>query len=472
MLVCIDTHASVRILQVVMPPALCTYPFFKPCQHLGCETKIQCDNSTQVRLSKFCVAHRYSSRVGKPKYEYPYDKPCESCGKLFQCFTSTQVAIKRFCELHGRRQAKKKPIYKEQAQNSGYSVAYESMLTETTCVDCEVKCRHPRQWLKRGGVPRCKPCGTLERSRRCRAEADPANTVEVSCVICKHVFTRVMARIRRANPKNPVTCSRHCFSEAAHAGLIKTRNPRTQQPDEFSYGPTWKRQRTLAKQRDNYTCQNCGIHQYQSKRSLHVHHIVRFYDFADASEAHALSNLTTLCPGCHRRADKVQHDAIKAAGRTLGRTKPRPVNQSRVRQYTKFAELVCILARNWKSIPGSSDIDGENSRGIDAAIRAAARLDIKRSRGLDKVGDRCQVKSMVTANAEVEACCWQFTLEGQKLPDTRTWKELLASGDNKHIVTATRTHYYDWDTFDETDCVVIYAGRNGNRRATKREWHV
>lgn len=50
------------------------------------------------------------------------------------------------------------------------------------------------------------------------------------------------------------------------------------------------------KERDNYTCQVCGLH---DNDILEVDHIVPVS--VDISLKYEKSNLTTLCPNCHRR---------------------------------------------------------------------------------------------------------------------------------------------------------------------------
>jgi 5-methylcytosine-specific restriction endonuclease McrA len=63
----------------------------------------------------------------------------------------------------------------------------------------------------------------------------------------------------------------------------------------------WKKhgdeQKKLAKERDNFTCQKCGVE--ARGKSGHVHHIVAERCFDDPHLAHDLSNLVTLCSQCH-----------------------------------------------------------------------------------------------------------------------------------------------------------------------------
>jgi DEAD/DEAH box helicase domain-containing protein len=71
--------------------------------------------------------------------------------------------------------------------------------------------------------------------------------------------------------------------------------------DPNNYGPTWKTQRDLARARDGFMCQVCGIP--ESGTPHHVHHIKPFRVFDTATDANTLNNLTTLCPSCHKRVE-------------------------------------------------------------------------------------------------------------------------------------------------------------------------
>ncbi len=71
--------------------------------------------------------------------------------------------------------------------------------------------------------------------------------------------------------------------------------------DPNDYGPNWRQQRELARQRDRYRCQVCGIE--ETDRAHHVHHKTPFRLFASYEQANQLNNLITVCPSCHRRIE-------------------------------------------------------------------------------------------------------------------------------------------------------------------------
>ncbi len=71
--------------------------------------------------------------------------------------------------------------------------------------------------------------------------------------------------------------------------------------DPNDYGPNWPRQRKLARTRDQYRCQMCGMP--EQGREHDVHHKIPFRTFASYEQANQLANLITLCRSCHRRAE-------------------------------------------------------------------------------------------------------------------------------------------------------------------------
>lgn len=97
-----------------------------------------------------------------------------------------------------------------------------------------------------------------------------------------------------------------------------------------SRGPDWPRQRDLTRQRDGYLCRWCGAPE-RPGRQHHVHHVVPFREFRwvpgeneNYRQANRLSNLITLCPSCHRRAEEgvAVQSTLAGLGRVLGHLVP------------------------------------------------------------------------------------------------------------------------------------------------------
>jgi DEAD/DEAH box helicase domain-containing protein len=71
--------------------------------------------------------------------------------------------------------------------------------------------------------------------------------------------------------------------------------------DPNAYGPNWEQQRRRARERDRFRCQVCGAP--EQGRAHDVHHKTPFRTLAGYLQANQLSNLITLCPACHQRAE-------------------------------------------------------------------------------------------------------------------------------------------------------------------------
>ncbi len=90
------------------------------------------------------------------------------------------------------------------------------------------------------------------------------------------------------------------LSEAAETSL---RNSGKWNSSPNDYGPDWKLIRDKVLTRDQYTCAICG--EMPSSSGLHVHHKTPLRSFHTLQEANQLSNLISLCPRCHQRAESV-----------------------------------------------------------------------------------------------------------------------------------------------------------------------
>lgn len=65
------------------------------------------------------------------------------------------------------------------------------------------------------------------------------------------------------------------------------------------YGDDWSKVRMLIYERDNFTCQDCGLKMTNKTGAHDVHHKIPFLETFDNS----LNNLTTLCRSCHMKAE-------------------------------------------------------------------------------------------------------------------------------------------------------------------------
>ena len=79
-------------------------------------------------------------------------------------------------------------------------------------------------------------------------------------------------------------------------------------------GGNWGAQAARARERDAYRCTKCGVREESLGRQLDVHHVVPFRLFPSADQANRLSNLTSLCPSCHKSLEVDGHSRYPLFG--------------------------------------------------------------------------------------------------------------------------------------------------------------
>ena len=131
----------------------------------------------------------------------------------------------------------------------------------------------------------------------------------LECSYCKNTVVKKRSTIRALN-----FCGKECMSKYyVETGMFTGENSGTWNGGKINYyGPNWHSQRRKARERDNYTCQDCGIHEKDYGQELSVHHIKPFKEFnGDWKNANKLSNLISLCEyPCHRKRHSKMVDDI------------------------------------------------------------------------------------------------------------------------------------------------------------------
>ncbi len=97
--------------------------------------------------------------------------------------------------------------------------------------------------------------------------------------------------------------SEELTEDLQRAGILQPR---------VDYGPDWPTQRDAARARDRHHCRRCGAPEREGRRH-DVHHVTPFHAFGyvpgtnDLHQlANRLDNLITLCPSCHRQAERAR----------------------------------------------------------------------------------------------------------------------------------------------------------------------
>lgn len=222
---------------------------------------------------------------------------------------------------------------------------------------CSRQCANKSRTLEKGNCPVCgKKLDRPEQkycSRKCYGKALTKDNVkrnnkgqilyECKCVVCGEKFKstyqhtktcsdKCLFKLREINSsgknnpnyKGPVTkkcaycgkefsypraeapkkyCSKHCQIWGSARNRRKENHWRFKGDPKRDRGPNWNEQKTKARRRDNYQCQNCGVHESELNELLSVHHIKPYREFDDWKEANKLDNLISLCRSCHAKIE-------------------------------------------------------------------------------------------------------------------------------------------------------------------------
>lgn len=104
-------------------------------------------------------------------------------------------------------------------------------------------------------------------------------------------------------------CSRECQSKwQSESGINTGKNSPLWKGGGRYYGPNWPQVRKEIRERDNQTCQNCGIEFDEYESGPAVHHIKKLRDFDTYKEANKRENLVSLCQSCHMELEELPVD--------------------------------------------------------------------------------------------------------------------------------------------------------------------
>lgn len=169
--------------------------------------------------------------------------------------------------------------------------------TTIKCSYCEIEFKRKKSRVKEG-VNFC--------SRECRGKHQMNREVR-QCANCGIDVKRKASDFKRVDDPNRdreyIYCSVKCMGEHYQSEKLFTgeNNEMWRGGGEYYYGENWRKQRRKARERDNYTCQHCGIKEEDNNKQLSVHHIKLFRSFnGDYISANKLDNLISLCEPCHR----------------------------------------------------------------------------------------------------------------------------------------------------------------------------
>jgi 5-methylcytosine-specific restriction endonuclease McrA len=261
------------------------------CNHCDAETEAYYVTHWKSDKRAFCD-YSCRSEYYRVSDHHTIQKNCTNCGIPFQLPVHKKdqqnVFCTKECGYEFRRLSEEELI--EDLQK-----AYERLPDETALVEIAAETGHY-------SGPYYRVFDSLHDAAEAAGLDIPYGRTTVECENCTNLFE---TRKKRARNDRRCFCNRECYLNWMRQGHLREDDER-RVPD---YGPSWESQRQAARERDNFTCQSCGMtkeeHLEQYKVRPHVHHISPWHQFDDHEERNRLQNLIVLCVDCHAKWEKM-----------------------------------------------------------------------------------------------------------------------------------------------------------------------
>jgi hypothetical protein len=233
-------------------------------------------------------------------------KNCKICKKPFEAVGRMARAV--YCSKECKGEDIARCHVKKNCPNCN-----ETFYADKRQTCCSTKCSN--EYTSKLIQKNCESCGTSfkvepsrENAKYCSQECfyevrKTGITHNCSCMNCGETFYKAPSLQEK---QKYVFCSRECMGEyyKKHK-LFAGKNNGNYINFEFErrkkyYGENWLGQRRIARERDGYVCQKCGISEEEYGQELSVHHIKPFILCENYIEANQLENLQSVCEPCHR----------------------------------------------------------------------------------------------------------------------------------------------------------------------------
>ena len=133
--------------------------------------------------------------------------------------------------------------------------------------------------------------------------------IDTACAWCGVAIKRKPWKFGTDKRKRHFCCPEH-RAEWTKRNIRGATSPTWKGGQLKYYGPNWREQRRLARERDAGKCRICGKTEKKIGKALDVHHITPFRSFGYIPEqnenylqANALNNLVCLCHSCHKKVE-------------------------------------------------------------------------------------------------------------------------------------------------------------------------
>lgn len=258
---------------------------------------VECDECG----SSFESQHGLDVHMGMRHPKVVNRRTCKDCGTEF--YSQTE---KQFCENCNPYAGKNNGNYKESSgkeetlcEECGVSFSYyPSEKKGLYCSDCQKE----RPWANRES--------NIERLHTVDSPAHIGNSRSIDCDWCGESIKRSESEIGENN-----FCCKQCQNNWLSEEFTGEGHPNWEDdyPTEANYGKGWRRVKIQALERDDYTCQKCGVDKEELGRNPSVHHIKPVETFEDEQDAHTVDNVVSLCPSCHREEEwKIKNGSVRS----------------------------------------------------------------------------------------------------------------------------------------------------------------
>lgn len=197
----------------------------------------------------------------------------------------------------------------------------EKQAATLKCEICGTEKRFEGYKVRRNKAFFCSmKCRNIWRSQTIQGENHPLwiGLVTLECANCKKQFQRKREKYRKNNDK--FFCTENCMFDYMTKQCGED-HPWYKQGGRYPlYGRNWRANRKKARERDNYTCQDCGTTETVLGKHLDVHHLISRAE----GGTNDLDNLISLCRSCHA---KREHTNARSYGTTLRKFRNRSLHQ-------------------------------------------------------------------------------------------------------------------------------------------------
>lgn len=272
---------------------------------------------------------------GNPSHELDYNQPVYALSLYMLQIELTLGWQKRLYNYGYRICLKCKKVFKAKRDRHRFCSAYcgsgrERILSDMECPVCNIifrphgkktkycsrKCSM-KDISKKGIIRKCGYCSkelyvmqfeikkTNYCSKECCGKSMRKEKVELKCEWCGSIYYALESYLKLRISK---FCSIKCqgLNQRTKTGAKSPswQGGKSSENHKLRAGTTWKEWRTKVFERDNYTCQDCGIR----GGILEPHHLNRFAYYKELR--FVVENGLTLCHDCHVKTRKYDRSKI------------------------------------------------------------------------------------------------------------------------------------------------------------------